>query len=288
MEYPRFKLHISENDLIEHFTLTSDERYLLSKWRNDMNSLGFSVLLKSFQFLGYPPQKENIPNTIISFISRQLQINAKLFNGYRWKDSVWKTHLFSIREFTGFSSIENDSQKLVKWLIDEAKSHSTRSKMFFAAVRRCRHLRLEMPKEKKFRRLVNSAWQQFLEITCRNISERLGPDIQQKIDKCLDFDPKDKERHEWMKAKTRKLGLKTLLLEVKRLQYVNDFEIKFDTHLAGVSDNVLKLLYERAAPEGAYQMKRHPPTVCYALMATLLYFRRMKLIDNIFESHPSH
>ncbi len=58
--------------------------------------------------------------TIISFISQQLQIDAKLFIDY-WKDSVWKAHLASIRKFTNFTPIENDSQKLVKWLIDEVK-----------------------------------------------------------------------------------------------------------------------------------------------------------------------
>ena len=93
MEYPRFKLHIAAYDLIEHFTLTSDERYLLSQWRKDTNCLGFAVLIKSFQFLGYPPrQKENIPDAIISCISCQLKLDVKLFNEYRWKDSVWKAH----------------------------------------------------------------------------------------------------------------------------------------------------------------------------------------------------
>ena len=60
MEYPRFKLHFLEDDLIEHFSLTSDERYLLSQCRNYTNRLGFSVLLKSFQFLGYPPLQKKI------------------------------------------------------------------------------------------------------------------------------------------------------------------------------------------------------------------------------------
>ncbi len=284
MDFPSIPEHIRKEEIVEHFTLTQDERYFLPQSRKDKNIIGFAVLLKTFLFLGYPPRrKEDVPLSIVTWIAQQLDLPPAEYENYKWKERLWDIHIASIRDFTGFSPIENNSRKLVKWLIDEAQSHSTRSKMFFAAVRRCHHLRLELPKEKKFRRLINSAWQQYLEITCRNISERLGPDIHKKIDECLNFDPEDKERHEWMKAKPRKFGLKTILLEIKRLQYVNDFEIKFDAHLAGVPDNVLKQLYERAAPEGAYQLKRHPSTVCYALMATLLYFRRMELIDNIVE-----
>ena len=44
---------------------------------------------------------------------------------------------------------------------------------------------------------------------------------------------------------------------------------------------MLKLLYERAAPETAYQMNQHPSSYRYALMAAFLYFRRMELTDNI-------
>lgn len=101
------------------------------------------------------------------------------------------------------------------------------------------------------------------------------------MDQCLDFDPNDKERYGWMKANPRKVGMKTLLQEIKRLQFVNDFGIKADDHLVDVPDEVLKLLRERAIPEDSYQMKRHQPDFRYALMGVLLHFRRMELTDNI-------
>jgi hypothetical protein len=49
MEYPHFSLHIANEDLIEYFSLTQDERYLIYQWRKDANTVGFAVLLKSFQ-----------------------------------------------------------------------------------------------------------------------------------------------------------------------------------------------------------------------------------------------
>lgn len=80
MEYPHFNVHIKDDDLIEHFTLAPEERYLLSQWRTDTNILGFAVLMKSFQFLGYPPrQKADIPESVRHYISRQLKFNAKYY-----------------------------------------------------------------------------------------------------------------------------------------------------------------------------------------------------------------
>ena len=87
MEYPHLNFYITHDDLIEHFTLSQDERYLLSQWRKDINKIGFAVLLKSFQYLGYPPKlKEDIPDIIISFICGQLEIKTNLFGTYHWKN----------------------------------------------------------------------------------------------------------------------------------------------------------------------------------------------------------
>ena len=90
-----------------------------------------------------------------------------------------------------------------------------------AAINRCRCLRLELPREKELQRLVNSAWQGYLDFICRKIAGRLGSKIRRKMDRCLEFDPNDKEHYGWMKANPRKIGMKTLLIETKRLQYVN-------------------------------------------------------------------
>lgn len=131
--------------------------------------------------------------------------------------------------------------------------------------------------------MVSSAWQQYLNLTCQGIADRLEPEIQKKMDLCLSVDPRDKERFRWMKANPGKIGIKTLLREINRLQFVNEFGIRAEIHLIGVPDDVLKLLRERANPEGAHQMKRHQPEFRYALMAVLLHFRRIELTDNIID-----
>jgi TnpA family transposase len=285
MDYPHVTPHFSNDELNEYFTILPEERYLLSQCRKEANTLGFAVLVKVFIFLGYPPRnKEDIPAQIILWIARQLDLNSSLFEEYRWKDSVWKEHLASIRAFTGFRPFNaDDSQELGRWLVDEGEDHPSRQKMFYSMVARCRHLRLELPVEKEFLRLVSSAWQQYLNVICQRISERICPEIREKMDQCLNPALNDKDGYEWMKANPGKFGMKSLLREVKRLQFVNEFGIAANVHLKDVPDEVMKLLRERTAPEGTYQMKRHPRNFRYALLAVLLHFRRMELTDNIIE-----
>ena len=80
MDYPHLSPNMTYDDLIEYFTLTQDERYLLSQWRPDVNILGFTVLLKSFQYLGYPPiKKEDIKETVISLKIIDIARSSKLF-----------------------------------------------------------------------------------------------------------------------------------------------------------------------------------------------------------------
>jgi hypothetical protein len=286
MEYPHFRQHLSNGNRIEFFSLTSDERFLLSQWRTDTNILGFAILLKSYQYLGYPPRnKEDVPDSVISFVSQQLKLDAALFDQYRWKDSVWRVHLTSIRDHNKFRpGSKEDFQRLGQWLIEEADCHPTRSKMYTAAIQRYRSLRIELPSEKELQRLVSSAWKQYLSQACQAITDRIKPSIRKKMDLCLDVDPKDKERFGWMKAKPGKVGIKTLLREVRRLHFVNGFEIQPDAHLTEIPKDVLKLLRERAVPEDAYQMKRHRPAYRYALMAVLLHFRQMELTDIIIDT----
>ena len=285
MDYPHINPHISKEDLIDHFTLTQNERYFLPQWRKGKNILGFTVLLKTFLFLGFPPRREeDVPDTIVSWLSQQLNVDHLEYERSRWKSSLWDIHLASIRSFTGFRPCnEGDNQGIVQWLVDEARSYPGRSMMFSAAIQRCRQLRIELPVEKKLHRLANSAWQQYLSITCRNISERFAPEIREKMDQCLNPGANDKDRYEWLKAHPRKFGVKSLLGEINRLQFVNEFEVKAALHLKDIPDEVLKLLRERADPELAYHMRRHPPNFRYALLAALLHFRQMELTDNIID-----
>lgn len=283
MDYPHINPHTSQEELSEHFTLTAQERFFLSQWRKDGNVLGAAVLLKTLVYLGYPPRKkEDVPEHIISLISQQLGVNPKELETYNWKGRLWDFHLAAIREFTGFRpNAATDCLDLTRWLVDEANEHPSRTEMKVAVMQRCRQIKLELPTEKELYRLVGSAWWQFQSNICEKIANRLSPEIRQKMDQCLEGDKPETDRYEWMKANPGKSGLKCILREIERLRFIMEFGIEADLHLRDIPDETLRQLRNRAAPEGAHQMKRHPPEVRYALMAALLHYRRMEVTDAV-------
>ena len=68
MEYPHINPHIQEAELVEHFTLSAEELFLLSQLRKKTNIIGFAVLLKSFIFLGRPLRnREDVPAAVITY-----------------------------------------------------------------------------------------------------------------------------------------------------------------------------------------------------------------------------
>lgn len=69
-------------DLIEHFTVIPEEMRLL---RNKYGGtrLGFSVLLKFFQYHGcFPKGKHEISPQVIGYIAKQVDVPMDLFQEY--------------------------------------------------------------------------------------------------------------------------------------------------------------------------------------------------------------
>ena len=70
--YPRLKSSITERDLIEVYSPSTAERDLARKASKGHNArLGFLVLLKTFQRLGYFVMLDGVPKAIINHIAQQ-------------------------------------------------------------------------------------------------------------------------------------------------------------------------------------------------------------------------
>jgi hypothetical protein len=178
MSYPNLFVHLQEDVLIEIFSLTSEDTKLIQRLRSGKNKLGFAVLLKSFQHLGYPPfEKNQIPVEVVEPIAFQLGLPSEVFQEYRWKGRVFKYHLAIIREYAGFRPCQpKEKSTISQWLIDHGYEHYSRKEFLEAAVGRFREMKVELPAENKFKRLVNSSRQQFLTIFIDKFQEALMPE----------------------------------------------------------------------------------------------------------------
>lgn len=99
--YPRLKSHPTERELETIYTPTQEERHLAQRsTKGKAAYVGFLILLKTFQRLGYPVYIADVPAAIIQHIVviSQTRISREDLIGYD-ASSTRKRHLAIIRTF---------------------------------------------------------------------------------------------------------------------------------------------------------------------------------------------
>jgi hypothetical protein len=284
--YSALEESITNDILIEHFSLQTDDFDLLKRVRQDSSRLGFTVLLKTLEFLGFPPQEKSvIPAIIVKHIGNQLGLDVELFKQYTWKNRAWDQHISIIREHTGYRPFDADDViVLSNQLVEEANESPSRKELFDIAVYKCRERRIELPSEKELQRIVNSARSNFFSNVYQTISDRISPEIRNRMTACFQPDESDTASYDWIKTKAGRLGINNLLEEINKLNSIRKFQIEPDVLFNGISQVVLRQLRDRALPEDSYLMRRHPDQIRYTMMSVLLHFRQQEVTDNIIRS----
>ena len=281
MIYPKINRILSKDELSEHFTITEREKQLISKVKKNENKLGFAVLFKTYIYLGYPPkQKKSIPSYLVKNIANQLHLDTKLFSAYKWKTSIFKHHLSIIRQyikFRPFETVDKNNLKIV--LIEKAYTDNSRKHLMSAAIKFCRKNSIDLPSEKELIKTINSSKKDFLDELYTNITKKLDDDIIKKMDECISSNS-ETEGFNWFKKPPGKLGMKTILKEISKLQYLREFNLKKNL-FANISDKILNLLKNRAQAEDSYLMGRHHPPTRYGLLSIFLHLKKMEVADNI-------
>jgi hypothetical protein len=162
--------------------------------RGNANRQGVAILLKGLGYLGYFPESlQQVPPSIRSFVGKQLGLLTDLTNQYPWESSTRERHLGQIHENTGWRSMTSqDKQDLEQWLRQEgALSAPSGEKLLDCACQRLFRLRLELPAEAEFQRLVNAALNGYFYDLYDQTTAQLLVKVQTKLDELLVVPPGD-------------------------------------------------------------------------------------------------
>ncbi len=114
--YPRLKPHPSPTELEKNFKPTFDEIMLMensTRSASTINKLGFIVTLKCYQCLGYAINLKDVPETIISYVSKVLGgSDNPVLTGYA--PSSKKRHRKIILQFLNISDDEHKQRDCMK------------------------------------------------------------------------------------------------------------------------------------------------------------------------------
>ncbi len=213
LKYERIKLNWEE--LKDFFTLNASEINLINKFKPAKNQLGFSVQLKSFQYLGYAVKnKKYIPEEIIQHIADQLSIDASLFKDYDFDKRTGIRHLNIIRETFGFRFYnKTDHIELSQWLSKMTVIDPRRDKIAELLIWKLREEKIEVPSEKEFSRLVSHCRKTFQQEFCETVSSSLSDTTKIRMEDLLSKGKSEKSLA-WLKTPAGNVGVKTLISEI--------------------------------------------------------------------------
>lgn len=120
--YPRFKTRLTQTELGQFYTPTEEESvFCANVTRLPITQLGFAVLLKTFQRLGYFVRSNEIPEIIIQHIAMSMnrRVDRQRLREYD-QSKVRYHHLVMIRQYLNVAAFSTQGKALLQTTLHEA------------------------------------------------------------------------------------------------------------------------------------------------------------------------
>ena len=142
-----------------HWSVLPEDPPLIEPKQN-ATRLGFTVLLKFFQYAGsFPRAPQDVPLTVVDHVAQQVGVPTDTWAQYDWDSRTIERHRAQIRQHLGFrEATVADRETLVTWLCAQILPTTRRPEHLKEAVtQRCRALCIEPPTPERLDRLIRSA-----------------------------------------------------------------------------------------------------------------------------------
>jgi TnpA family transposase len=307
----------TNEELVEHWILSSKELDLIGDSKTDHNLLGAACLLKYFQYEGcFPPQKQDIPPLVIVHLAQQLGVAPEEIIPYDWEGRTIKAHRAALRTFLGVHEATlADEEAVVEWLCKEVVAEQRQEEALIASFSaRCKEQLIDPPTPDRVRRLVHTAIHRFDERLCASIMQQLSVETHTQLDALLTVvTPEAEEREETpsaledtpveegteetllepapprpqsplhaLKQDVGPLSLERVLQEIAKLERIHQLGLPADL-FAQVSAKTLDSYRNRVAVEELQEVRRHPDPIRFTLLAAYCWRRRQEIVDTLVE-----
>ena len=282
----------SFKELLGNFTLNVDDFSVIGN-KTGATRLGFSVLLKIFRYEAkFPNNRKDVSYDIVRYIAKQLNLNPRLIKNYSWKGRNIKYHKAQIRDLLGYAEpTAEDAGKIIKWLY-ENHICDDKERIKVLIYKRFRNLKIEPPKEDRIERIAASAvncWEEdFYNGIYNRISRQSIPVMDSFIKELMKYENVDENLKEGivtfseLKANPGRISVDTVFKEIKKLLAINKIGLP-DDFLNDVPQRLIKKYSQRAASEIISELRRHPESVRYTLLAIFFWQRGREITDNLAE-----
>ena len=282
--YPRLKNQIREKELTEIYTPTPEELNLASlHTRKGATKLGFLVLLKTFQRLGYFVAPTTVPSAIVKHIAQSaaLACPPDALNNYETSWTRWR-HITLIRKHLSINPYDAEARRLiVKSMAEAARTKNDLADIINVAIEELVHHRYELPvfnslvrAAKRVRVTVDRAYR-------RQVRQNLNHEDCKQLDSLFTtIEPNSKTPWLELKQDPGKPILKNLKALVWRLKWLSPLNTYQDA-LLHIPNVKLKHFATEAMSLDAARMKELEPNKRYTLAAALIATQSARTLDDL-------
>jgi TnpA family transposase len=285
--YPRLKSNITLKELTAIYTPTTEEIGFAqqSTASGSTTRLGFLILLKTFQRLGYAVQTQAVPASIVRHIATAANLTVSQRELAHYDAAVTRRrHLSLIRDYLHLHAYSPTAKTVMEEAIrTAAATKQDLADLINVAIEELVRQRFELP---AFSTLTRTAQQIRAQVTTkfyRAVNHCLNPASRQQLDALLTIAP-DATMTSWhdLKQDAGRPTLTHLQAWIDRLQQLNQLQAN-KTALMGIPEIKVKHFAEEAMTLDAARMKQMESSKRYTLVLALLGVQYARTLDDLAE-----
>ena len=286
LRYTQIPPDLGEWELGTYFTLTQHDIEVIQRHRRDYNRLGFAVQLCVLHFLGWPlSDVNNIPEKILRYVAKQLNIDFKAFSSYSQREATKYEHLDEIRKEYGYTSFTlHEYRTLSRFLYPKAMANGNPLHLIQVALDELRKRKILLPAMATIERAVWEARKRTEDKIFKILGASLTVTQMEKLDKIVSPMPDSSKTYlAWLKEIPGTFSPDAFLKVIEKLEYIRDLKLQVDT--SGIHPNRLRQLSKIGARYEPHSFRRFNDPKKYAVLVAYLLDLIQDLTDLAFDIH---
>ena len=280
-------LPTTDDEFIQHYTLSEADLSMIRQRRGDHNRLGFAVQLCHLRHPGVSvPPEADPPALFLAFVARQLGIDPIAWRQYAQRSATRREHLLELQaclQLKQFTSA--DYRRLVGQMAELAQQTDRGIVLAEALVEQLRKERIIMPALDVIERACSAA----LTRGTRQVHEALTETLKEHHRRALDGLLVTREGTKnssltWLRQPPGPPRPKHILVHLGRLKTIQDLQLAHGLERAIHQNRLLKLSRE-GGQMTAQHLRDLEPARRHATLVAVLLDTQATLLDEIIDLH---
>ncbi len=285
-EFTQIPQNISNWEIVKYYTFSDRDIEIINRHRREYNRFGFALQFCCLRNPGWSlVNTEDIPNSVLSYIAEQIQVDPKELEQYAQRENTRSEHLQELREIFGFRNYhETDYNFLLQYLLPFALENDNVTRLMKLVIEELKRQLVILPGITILERIVNEVSQTADEQIIRTINNSISSRQKLKLDELIESpDETTLTTLGYLKENPGQASPKAFTHVIDRLEVIRLLNLKIN--IEDIHPNRIRQLSRLGSKHEPYAFRRFEDNKRHAMLALYLYNLSQSLIDRGIEIH---